>query len=42
MDEPMSLSTFLGEFKAMFQQLIQQNKMVLNMLTTLINKISND
>jgi hypothetical protein len=25
MDEPMPLSTFLGEFKAMFQQLIQQN-----------------
>jgi len=40
-DEPMSLPTFLSEFKAMFQQLIQQNTMVLNMLTMLINKMNN-
>jgi hypothetical protein len=33
------LSKFLEEFKAMFQQLVQQNSMVLNMLTTLISKI---
>nr|CAI5817631.1 unnamed protein product [Callosobruchus analis] len=33
------LSQFLNEFKAMFNQLIQQNSMVLNMLTTLISKI---
>lgn len=33
------LSQFLNEFKAMFNQLIQQNSMVLNMLTTLISKL---
>jgi len=32
-DEPMSLTKFLGEFKVMFSQLIQQNNMVLNVLT---------
>jgi hypothetical protein len=33
------LSTFLNEFKAMFSQLINRNGMVLNMLSTIINKI---
>lgn len=33
------MNKFLEEFRAMFQQLIQQNSMVLNMLTALINKI---
>lgn len=33
------LSKFLEEFKSMFNQLIQQNSMVLSMLTTLISKI---
>ena len=32
-----TLSTFLAEFKAMFNQLLQQNSMVLNMLTMLLN-----
>lgn len=36
------LSQFLNEFKAMFNQLIQQNSMVLNMLTTLISKLVHD
>jgi hypothetical protein len=40
-EEPMSLPNFLGEFKAMFNQLIQQNNMVLNMLTMLISKLNN-
>jgi hypothetical protein len=35
-EELMSLPNFLGEFKAMFNQLIQQNDMVLNKLTLLI------
>jgi len=39
-NEPISLSTFLREFQAMFQQLIQQNTMILNMLTMLINNIN--
>jgi hypothetical protein len=30
------LTKFLEEFKAMFQQLAQQNSMILNMLSTLI------
>ncbi|KAK5641707.1 hypothetical protein RI129_010254 [Pyrocoelia pectoralis] len=34
-----SLNKFLDEFKAMFQQLVQQNTMVMNLLTTLISKI---
>jgi hypothetical protein len=34
-----TINTFLEEFKAMFQQLVQQNSMILNMLTTLISKI---
>lgn len=33
------LTTFLEEFKTMFQQLMHQNTLVLNMLTTLITKI---
>jgi transcription initiation factor IIF auxiliary subunit len=33
------LTKILEEFKAMFQQLVHQNSMVLNMLTTLISKI---
>jgi hypothetical protein len=33
------LSQFLNEFKAMFNQLIQQNSVVLNMLTTLVSKL---
>jgi len=32
------LSTFLTEFKTMFHQLLQQNNMVINMLTMLISK----
>jgi hypothetical protein len=35
----MTLSTFLDEFKQMFNQLVQQNSIVLNMLTKLLNKI---
>jgi hypothetical protein len=30
------LTKFLEEFKAMFQQLTQQNSLILNMLSTLI------
>jgi len=33
-----TLSTYLAEFKAIFNQLLQQNSMVLNMLTMSINK----
>ena len=40
-EELMSLPHFLGEFKAMLIQLIQQNNMVLNMLTALISKLNN-
>lgn len=36
-----TLNRFLEEFKIMFNQLIQQNSMVLNMLSTLINKMHN-
>jgi len=39
-EEPTSLTQFLGELKAMFNQLIQQNSMVLNMLTMLLNKLN--
>ena len=39
-EEPMSVTQFLGEFKVMFNQLIQQNSMVLNMLTMLLNKLN--
>lgn len=34
------LSNFLGEFKTMFSQLISQNSIILNMLSTVINKIA--
>lgn len=34
------LSNFLTEFKTMFSQLISQNSMILNMLSTVINKIA--
>jgi len=35
-----SLTTFLNEFKTMFSQLINQNSMILTMLTTVINKLT--
>ena len=35
------LSIFLNEFKAMFNQLIQQNSMILNMLSTVKHKFTN-
>jgi len=35
------LSIFLHEFKTMFSQLIQQNNMILNMLSTVIHKLAN-
>jgi len=34
------LSIFLTEFKSMFNQLIQQNGMILNMLSTVIQKLT--
>ena len=37
--QDITLSKFLEEFKQMFNQLIQQNSLVLNMLTTLISKL---
>lgn len=37
----LTLNKFLEEFKSMFSQLIQQNSMVLNMLTMLISKQNN-
>jgi hypothetical protein len=33
------LSIFLQEFKTMFSQLIQQNSIILNMLSTVIQKL---
>jgi hypothetical protein len=33
-----TLNNFLAEFKGLFTQLLNQNNMVLSMLTTLINK----
>jgi len=33
-----TLKTFLEDFKRLFAQLLQQNSLILNMLTTLINK----
>lgn len=39
--EQLTLSKFLEEFKAMFIQLMHQNNMVMNMLSTLINKLAN-
>ena len=35
------LSALLNEFKTMFSQLISQNSMIINMLSTVINKIAN-
>ena len=37
----LQLSTFLNEFKAMFTQLINQNSMILSMLSTVINNTLN-
>jgi hypothetical protein len=37
-DPTTTLTTFLGEFKNLFSQLIHQNGMILNMLSTLLNK----
>jgi hypothetical protein len=37
-DTAISLTKFIEEFKELFSQLIQQNSMILNMLTKLINK----
>jgi hypothetical protein len=37
----LTLNTFLEEFKAMFSQLVQQNNMILQMLSTVINKLVN-
>jgi len=36
------LNTFLNEFKTMFSQLINQNSMILSMLTTIINNSLNN
>lgn len=38
-DTAITLTKFLDEFKSLFNQLLQQNSMVLNMLTMLMNKI---
>lgn len=38
-DENLTLSKFLDEFKTMFNQLIQQNNLIINMLSTVINKL---
>lgn len=38
-NDNITLSRFLEEFKSMFSQLINQNNMVINMLTTVINKL---
>jgi hypothetical protein len=38
---PITLNRFLEEFKNMFNQLIQQNTMILNMLSTLLTKFHN-
>jgi hypothetical protein len=35
-----NMTDFLGEFKKMFSQLLNQNSMILNMLTTVINKMA--
>jgi len=35
------LSIFLNEIKTMFSQLIQQNGMILNMISTVIQKLTN-
>jgi hypothetical protein len=38
-NQEMTLSTFLEEFKQMFNQLVQQNSIVLNMLIKLLSNI---
>ena len=35
------LSIFLDEFKTMFSQLIQKNGMILNMISAVIQKLTN-
>jgi hypothetical protein len=37
-DSTSTLKTFLEDFKRLFAQLLQQNSLILNMLTTLLNK----
>lgn len=37
----LTLTQFLDEFKQLFNQLLQQNSMILNMLTTVISKLVN-
>jgi len=39
-DTAITLTKFLDRFKGLFNQLLQQNSMILNMLTMLINKIN--
>jgi hypothetical protein len=38
----LTLNKFLEEFKTMFTQLVQQNNMILQMLSTVINKLVNN
>jgi hypothetical protein len=40
MDATTHLTTFLNEFKNMFIHLLNQNSMILSMLTTVINKLA--
>ena len=40
-NEDITLSHFLTKFETMFSQLMQQNSVMLNLLTTLVNKLSN-
>ena len=37
-DTAITLTKFIDEFKGLFNQLLEQNSMILNMLTKLINK----
>jgi len=39
-EEPMSPTQFLGKFKVVFNQLIQQSNMFLNMLTMLLKELN--
>jgi len=39
-DTAIALTKFLDEFKGLFNRMLQQNSMILNMLTMLINKIN--
>jgi hypothetical protein len=39
-DTAITLTKVLGEFKGLFTQLLQENSVILNMLTMLINKIN--